>query len=218
MTSIARITIAVTASTSQCSWASRSEADWLSIVQGSQGTGTGQVIYEARATTGPSRSGSMVIAGHRVAVRQGDGCAIAIAPASLTAGASGGSASVSVTTAATCSWSARSEASWVAIAAGASFHGGPADTRAAALYTTVSRIREGGLYLPQELAMMEAEGQITKTWAAVESLRLSAFLVALRPLIAGLEGGLLRPERYLPAVRELAGEFGRVAIAKPRGS
>jgi hypothetical protein len=105
-----------------------------------------------------------------------------------------------------------------AIAAGASFHGGPADTRAAALYATVSRIREGGLYLPQELAMMEAEGQITKTWAAVESLRLAAFLVALRPLITGLEGGALRSERYLAAVRDLAGEFGRVAIAKPPGS
>jgi hypothetical protein len=114
-----RRTIAVTANAAQCSWAARSEADWLSVVQGSQGTGNGHVIYEARATTGPPRSGALTIAGHRVTVRQGDGCTVAIAPASVTMSASGGSASVSVTTAANCSWSARSEATWIAITGGA---------------------------------------------------------------------------------------------------
>ena len=53
-----RKSIAVTASSAQCSWTARSDVDWLTIVEGAQGSGNGQVTYEAQPTTGPSRTSS----------------------------------------------------------------------------------------------------------------------------------------------------------------
>jgi Putative binding domain, N-terminal/Viral BACON domain len=110
-----RRTINVTANGPQCSWSARSETEWLAIVQGSEGSGSGQVVYEARMTTGPSRSGELTIAGQRVMVTQGVGCIIGIAPTSQTVSAGGGSGAISVTTAAGCPWSAQSETAWISI-------------------------------------------------------------------------------------------------------
>jgi hypothetical protein len=111
-----RRTINVTANGPQCSWSARSETEWLAIVQGSQGSGRGEVVYEARSTRGPSRSGELTIAGHRVTVTQGAGCSVGIAPTSQTVSAGGGSGAISVTTAAGCPWSAQSETAWISIA------------------------------------------------------------------------------------------------------
>jgi hypothetical protein len=113
-----RKAIAVTASSPQCSWTSRSDVDWISIIEGSQGTGNGQVTYEARATTGPSRSGTMLIAGQVVTVTQGDGCTIAIAPTVQQIAGSGGSGTIAVTTGPACSWTAQSSVPWITIVSG----------------------------------------------------------------------------------------------------
>jgi hypothetical protein len=110
-----RRTINVEANGPQCSWSARSHTEWLAIVQGSDGSGTGQVVYEAGRTTGPSRRGELTIAGHRVTVTQGEGCALSIAPGSQTVSAGGGSGAIGVTTAAGCPWSAHSESAWIAI-------------------------------------------------------------------------------------------------------
>src|SRR5687768_16268968 len=108
-----RRTLKVTANGSACSWTARSEMDWLAIVQGSQGSGSGEVVYEARPTKGPPRSGELTIAGHRVTVIQGAGCSVGITPTSHTVGADGGSGTIGVTTAAGCPWSAQSETAWI---------------------------------------------------------------------------------------------------------
>jgi all-beta uncharacterized protein/BACON domain-containing protein len=110
-----RRTINVTANGSECAWTARTETDWLTIVQGSQGRGSGQVVYEAHPTKGPVRSGELTIAGQRVAVTQGGGCNMTIAPTSRTVGAEGGSGTISVTTNAACPWSAQSETAWISI-------------------------------------------------------------------------------------------------------
>jgi hypothetical protein len=110
-----RRTITVTASNAQCSWSARTETEWLTIVQGSQGSGSGEVVYEARRTTGPSRSGELTVAGQRVIVIQAVGCSVAIAPTTQTVSADGGSGAISVTTAAGCPWSAQSETAWISI-------------------------------------------------------------------------------------------------------
>ena len=114
-----RRTINVTASGPQCSWSARSATEWLTIVQGSEGTGSAQVVYEAALTAGPPRSGELTIAGQRVAVTQGGGCTVAIGPTAQTIAAGGGSGAINVTTAAGCSWSAQSEAAWITIASAA---------------------------------------------------------------------------------------------------
>ena len=115
-----RRTVKVTASSTQCAWTARSDTDWVSIVTGTQGTGNGEVVYEAASTDGPTRIGLLIVAGQTVTVRQGQGCSTSIAPASQSVGASGGSGTVVVTTAPGCSWSAQSNASWIAITSGQS--------------------------------------------------------------------------------------------------
>lgn len=119
-----RRAITVTASSAQCAWTARSDVDWLSIVSGAQGTGSGEVVYEARPTAGPTRMGSLIVAGFTVTVTQGQGCATAIAPTSQNMGASGGSGMISVTTASGCSWSAQSDVPWIVITAGQTGTGG----------------------------------------------------------------------------------------------
>jgi hypothetical protein len=110
-----RRTLSVTANGPGCSWTARSETEWLTIVQGSQGSGNGQVVYDVAPTRGPSRTGELTIAGQRVTVTQGIGCSLAIAPTSHTVGADGGSGAISLTTDPACPWSAQSESAWISI-------------------------------------------------------------------------------------------------------
>ena len=110
-----RRSLNVTANGTACSWTARSETEWLTIVQGSQGSGSGQVVYEAHPTKGPTRSGELTIAGQRVTVTQGAGCSLSIAPSSQTVSADGGSGAISLTTDAGCPWSAQSETAWISI-------------------------------------------------------------------------------------------------------
>jgi hypothetical protein len=121
-----RRTLTVTANGPECSWTARSETEWLSIVQGTQGSGSGQVVYEAGATKGPSRSGELRIAGHRVAVTQGLGCSLAMSPTSQTVSAAGGTGTITVTTDATCPWSAQSDSPWITLASAAAGTGSAA--------------------------------------------------------------------------------------------
>ena len=133
-----RRTIAVTASSPQCSWSARSATAWLTIVQGSEGSGSGEVVYEAALTAGPPRSGELTIAGQRVVVTQGGGCTVGIAPTAQTIAADGGSGAINVTTAAACSWSAQSEAPWITIAS-ATEGTGPDSSRSTSVHGTAPR-------------------------------------------------------------------------------
>jgi hypothetical protein len=127
-----RRTVRVTASHQQCTWSARSESEWLAIVEGSQGSGNGQVIYEARRTSGPSRRGELTIAGQRVTVTQATGCRFDINPQSASFASGGGSGSVAVTTDESCEWTAASNVAWVTIAAGSRSGNGAAQFTVAA--------------------------------------------------------------------------------------
>jgi all-beta uncharacterized protein/BACON domain-containing protein len=113
-----RKTVAVTASSPQCAWTARSDVDWLTIVSGGQGTGNGQVTYEAQATTGPARTGTLLVAGQVVTITQGEGCSSSIAPTAQSVAATGGTGAISVTTAPGCPWTAQSNAAWISITSG----------------------------------------------------------------------------------------------------
>ncbi len=113
-----RKTITVGASSAQCAWSAQSDADWIAVVQGAHATGNGQVEYEARASGGPARSGTLTVAGQAVTVTQNQDCSTSIAPVARTVPASGGAFSMTVTTDAGCTWSARSDAAWIVIASG----------------------------------------------------------------------------------------------------
>lgn len=113
-----RRTITLTASSPLCAWTARSDVEWLLIVEGTQGTGNGRVVYEARPTDGPPRTGTLTIAGHTVTVHQGDGCRVSIPTTPITVAASGGTGTIPVSVAGGCTWSAQSEVPWITITSG----------------------------------------------------------------------------------------------------
>jgi hypothetical protein len=110
-----RGSLQVRASSPLCSWTARSEVAWLTIVDGAQGPGSGQIVYDVQAADGPSRSGSLTVAGLSVPVTQGEGCAPVISPSAHNVGAAGGSGVVTVAVGEGCPWSAASPAPWITI-------------------------------------------------------------------------------------------------------
>jgi hypothetical protein len=115
-------TVSVTAGAG-CAWTASSNASWITIASGASGSGSGTVTFAAAATTGPSRSGTLTIAGRNVTVVQGQGCTFAISPDTRSVPASGGDGTVSVTSGAACAWTAASNATWLTIASGATGSG-----------------------------------------------------------------------------------------------
>ena len=106
-----------------CAWTASSHAPWISIAAGASGNGSGTVTFTAAPTTGPSRSGTLTVAGKTVTISQGEGCAFTISPDSQNIAASGGSGSVAVSAGAGCAWTATSQAAWLTITSAASATG-----------------------------------------------------------------------------------------------
>jgi hypothetical protein len=115
--------IAVAPSSALCEWRARSETDWVVIREGASGQGNGRVVIEAGPSTGPPRSGIVVIGDVRVTVTQGDGCASTISATGQDFPASGGTGTVQVSSGQGCGWSAASQTSWITIASGANGSG-----------------------------------------------------------------------------------------------
>jgi hypothetical protein len=106
-----------------CSWTATSNANWLTITSGANGSGNGSVGFTAAAHTGASRQGTLTIAGKTFTVDQGSGCSFTINPATHTMPAAGGSVTVSVGAAASCAWTASSNAPWLTVVSGANGSG-----------------------------------------------------------------------------------------------
>jgi len=116
-----------------CAWSAASSVPWITVTSGDSGSGPGVVTFTAAATDGPSRTGTLTVAGQTVTVVQSQGCSVALAPASQNVSSDGGTGSVSVTAGAGCPWNATSSASWLTITSGASGSGsGTVAFRAAA--------------------------------------------------------------------------------------
>ena len=130
--------VAVTASAG-CPWTAASNVDWVTIASGTTGSGSGTVTLNIAADNGPSRSGTVTVAGQTITVTQGDGCAFAISPDSQSVGSSGGNGTVTVTAGAGCAWSATSSQSWITITSGASGSGSGTVNFAVAATTGPSR-------------------------------------------------------------------------------
>lgn len=56
-----------------CDWAAISNASWITITSGSVGIGSGSVSYSVAPNTGPTRTGTMIIAGRTFTVTQKPG-------------------------------------------------------------------------------------------------------------------------------------------------
>jgi hypothetical protein len=107
-----------------CSWNALSDVPWITLQSQSPGSGSGTVSFAVAATSGPARSGSVTVAGQKVAINQSQGCSYAINPTQEAIAATGGEGRVTVTTDAGCAWTAASTVSWITIAGGASGSGG----------------------------------------------------------------------------------------------
>ncbi len=119
--------IVVTASR-ECSWSVKSEADWITITSALNGQGEGRVDYAAASNPTPEvRRGGVVVGERRTEVIQsGAPCEFTLTPASGSFGSGGGSAAVTVTTLAGCTWTATSHDSWITVTSGSSGLGGGA--------------------------------------------------------------------------------------------
>src|SRR5262249_17831356 len=112
------IDVTVTTKT-DCAWTAVSGSAWISVASGSAGAGLGRVgLSVAPNTSVNTRTGTVTIAGSVFTVQQAGvtpTCSFSIAPPSASVAASGGSQTVTVTTAAGCAWTAVSSVSWIDI-------------------------------------------------------------------------------------------------------
>ncbi len=113
--------VAVTAGAG-CAWTTTSSAAWLTVTSGASGSGGGTVAFSASANPGPgSRTATLTVAGLTFTVVQGAApCAFVVSPAAVPSMiAAGGTASVAVTSAAGCTWTATSSTAWLTLTPGA---------------------------------------------------------------------------------------------------
>jgi Pro-kumamolisin, activation domain/Putative binding domain, N-terminal len=118
--------VAISVSPSSASWTAVSNASWISINSARSGSGSGTLNYSvASNSTGAARSGTMTIAGSTFTVNQAGpaSCSYQIALGPVTAVRQGFIGTVQVSTSPGCQWTAASNASWLAIAYGASGSG-----------------------------------------------------------------------------------------------
>ena len=72
---------------SGCAWTAASSADWIVITAGQSGNGTGEVRFSVAGNPGPSRAGTIRIAGQTMTVNQASGCAITVTPTNVSVAA-----------------------------------------------------------------------------------------------------------------------------------
>lgn len=112
--------IAVT-SPAGCAWTATTPDSWITITAPASGTGNGTVNFSVAATTGPARTGTVLVAGQTHTVNQASGCTFSINPSSRNFNKNPvASSTVNVTTVAGCAWTATSNDSWITVVSGAS--------------------------------------------------------------------------------------------------
>jgi hypothetical protein len=113
-------TIAVTAQP-ECAWTVSGQPSWISDVSPTSGQGNGSVSFRAAANPVPSmREGEIIVNDNHVRVMQEAApCRFTITPNNQSVNSTAGTANVTVSTLNGCTWSAKSNASWIAITSGA---------------------------------------------------------------------------------------------------
>jgi hypothetical protein len=117
-----RISVTTTAG---CAWTAKSNVTWITITAGASGNGSGSVSYTVAANTAStSRTGTITVAGKTFTVTQaGVTCTFTLNTTSASVPAAGGTGTITVTGPAACTWTAKSNVTWIHITAGGSGSG-----------------------------------------------------------------------------------------------
>lgn len=97
-----------------CGWSSSSTTTWIAVTP-TTGTGPGQVTLSVLANSGPKRTATVTVATRTITVNQITGCTYSVKPGTLHLSSGAQTASLDVTTKASCPVSAASNSSWVHI-------------------------------------------------------------------------------------------------------
>src|SRR4051812_35764409 len=107
-----------------CPWTAVSDQSWLTIVTGRNGSGPGEVGYQAAVNSGnSSRAGHITVDTGTFTLEQ-SACSYSIDPASESFEARGGSGRIEVRTQSRCAWSAQTNDAWIEITSGRDGSGG----------------------------------------------------------------------------------------------
>jgi hypothetical protein len=99
-----------------CNWTATPSQNWITITAGASGTGNGTVALSVAANTGPARTATVTIAGQTHTVSQANGCVYSITPTSHSLDHDAQTPpTISVTTAAGCTWTAVSNDAFITI-------------------------------------------------------------------------------------------------------
>jgi BACON domain-containing protein/all-beta uncharacterized protein len=107
-----------------CAWTATSAASWLVVTSGATGSGAGTVAFSVSVNTGAARSGTLLVAGQTFTVDQAAAaapgpCSFTVAPLTQAINALGGVGTpITVTTGATCTWTAAANDSWIHVLLG----------------------------------------------------------------------------------------------------
>ena len=118
-------TVSVTSLTG-CAWTVSNASPWITILSGTNGSGSSTVTYAVGVNSSTSnRSGELNIAGRNFAVTQaGANCTFALVPASRAHGSGAETGSVGIATVAGCAWAVANPNPWLTITSGTSGSGG----------------------------------------------------------------------------------------------
>lgn len=119
-------TSTITAPSSTCTWNTTSNDSWITVTSASSQQGNGSVSFQVASNAGgSSRTGSITAGPQTLTISQAAGSAscssVTFNPGTISAPAAGQAATVNVNApSGTCTWSASSGASWIAITSGTS--------------------------------------------------------------------------------------------------
>lgn len=157
-------TISVASNVATCSWTATSNASWITVTAGASGTGNGTVTYNVASNLRAGatfRSGAITVGNQTFTITQ-DVCSYFISPSVIDYSSYvSTSASVTVSAAGGCGWTAASNAPWITINSGASGSGSGTVqfTIATNTQTTYPTSRTGTLTVAGQTVTITQAGQ-----------------------------------------------------------
>ena len=107
---------------SGCGWTAASNAGWLHVTAGANGSGDGSVSFSVEANPGAARNGVITVNGSSYTVTQAaaaaPACTATLSSFGVTVPAEAGAGNVDVTIDAGCAWTAVSNAPWITVTSG----------------------------------------------------------------------------------------------------